>query len=89
MNSKRSRLDADAFQENCTSNKRRVPDSSDGDTSVSPDGEGHFGELALISFQWYVEFHRKIYKQWPPMDAKICKLYLSACRVSSLIIFTV
>ena len=48
MNSKRSRLDADAFQENCTSNKRRVPDSSDGDTSISPDGEGHFGELALI-----------------------------------------
>lgn len=64
MNSKRSRLDADAFQKNCTSNKRRVPDSSDGDTSVSPDGEGHFGELALIFVavvhtwsQWFNYFH--------------------------------
>ena len=79
MTSKRSWLDADAFPENCTSNKRRVPDSSDGDTSISPDGEGHFGELALISFQWYVECHRKMDKQWPPMGAKICIPSLSTC----------
>ncbi|XP_020628815.1 serine/threonine-protein kinase 19-like isoform X2 [Orbicella faveolata] len=42
MTSKRSRLDADGFPENFTSNKRPVPDSSDGDTSISPDGDGHF-----------------------------------------------
>ena len=48
MTSKRSRSDTDAFPENFTSNKRRVPDSSDGVTSISPDGEGHFGEIALI-----------------------------------------
>ena len=48
MTSKRSRLDTDAFPENFTSNKRRVPDSSDQGTSISPDGEGHFREFALI-----------------------------------------
>jgi len=49
MTSKRLRTDVDAFPENQTSNKRRVPDSSDGDTSTSPEGDGHFGEFSFIS----------------------------------------
>lgn len=49
MTSKRSRTDVDAFPENQTSNKRRVPDSSDGDTSISPEEDGHFGEFSFIS----------------------------------------
>ena len=75
MTSKRSRSDADAFPENFTSNKRRVPDSSDGVTSISPDGEGHFGEIALIFLF-----------QWPGSNGSenMCTS-LSTCRVSGLI----